>query len=120
MILLMIIPASFASENDDSLLQNQSTDDSGIVVSVSGDEGDFTDYYFDASAEVDGNGTSESPYKYLNSDRILKNSNIHLANGEYNINEDIKTNFVNFIGSDVDKTVISYNNTHGFHLYDCA
>ncbi|MBQ6099376.1 MAG: hypothetical protein IJL02_05880 [Methanobrevibacter sp.] len=116
---MMIIPASFASENNDSLLEDHTTDDSNLV-SVSEDKGDFNDYYFDASVEVDGNGTAENPYKYLNSDRVLENSNIHLANGQYELDKTIYASSVNFIGSDVDKTVISYINRIGLNIGDCV
>ena len=68
------------------------------------------EYYFDASVEKDtGNGSAESPYKYLTSNRIKANSVIHLANGEYRLDKRVYANNVNIIGTDADKTIISYN-----------
>ena len=110
MVLLMIIPASFAYENDTGLFIDQSAD-TDIYVSVSDEnllKEKYNDYYFDASAQKDGNGSFESPYKYLKSSRLKDYSNIHLANGEYTLDKKAYVDFVNFIGSDVDKTVITY------------
>ncbi|WP_298501045.1 Ig-like domain repeat protein [uncultured Methanobrevibacter sp.] len=109
MVLLMIIPASFALDDDAGLSCDESADVENSTISVS--ENDMlkgtADYYFDASAENDGDGTLNSPYKYLKSKRIVNNSTIHLANGEYELDYDSVFEYVNFIGSDVDKTVIS-------------
>ena len=66
------------------------------------------DYYFNASAESDGDGSQNSPYKYLFAERIKANSNLHLANGEYNLNDSKSIQEVTILGSDVDKTIIRY------------
>ena len=64
---------------------NEQSDDA--FISISTDESDIltssNEYYFDSSAETDGNGSLESPYKYLTDARILDNSVIHLASGRY-------------------------------------
>ena len=67
------------------------------------------DYYFNASAESDGDGSQNSPYKYLFAERIKANSNLHLANGEYNLNDSKSIQEVTILGSDVDKTIIRYD-----------
>lgn len=73
--LLMIIPASFAQDSDALILNEQS-----------GNAGSSNDYYFDASADIDGDGSQNSPYKNLTDSRIVDNSAIHLAKGEYEFN----------------------------------
>ena len=88
LILLIIIPVSFAQDNDTFILNEQS--DVGALLSISTNQSDIltssNDYYFDASAENDGNGSFENPYRYLTDARIYDNSVIHLASGEYNFN----------------------------------
>ena len=106
---MLIIPASFASDNSTDLSSNQPESVDVLAVSVGDDLLHAPDdYYFDASAEKDGNGTLESPYKYLKSQRITSNCNIHLANGKYELDTSKSVQTVNIIGSDVEKTIISY------------
>ena len=106
----MIIPASFASGGDAGLSLDQSSDIDNSAISVS--ENDIlkqsVDIYFDASVENDGIGTLDSPYKYLKKERILNNSNIHLANGEYELKDTSIVDGVNIIG-DMDSTIVSYH-----------
>ena len=69
-----------------------------------------SDIYIDASVEKDtGDGTQENPYKYLTSSRIKSNSNIHLANGVYNLDRRAYAYNVNIIGSNPQETIIKYN-----------
>ena len=88
---LIIIPTSFAADadsldeniiSDNSLDLVESVDDGGSLdslnteyemVGASGSNGDVleADYYFDSSAETDGDGTEENPYNTLNINRIL-------------------------------------------------
>lgn len=75
----------------------------------------YYDYYFDASAESDGDGTINNPYKTLTANRIRSNSNIHLANGEYTLDKKKDISNVNFIGSDPEKTIIKFNG-YGFNI----
>ena len=46
-----------------------------------------SDYYVNASLSKDGNGSINSPYNSLNSSRIKNNSNYHISNGEYYLNQ---------------------------------
>ncbi|WP_298501046.1 C1 family peptidase [uncultured Methanobrevibacter sp.] len=106
-VLLMVIPVSFASTNGTDL----ALDVESPVVSIS--EEDMlkasNDYYFDASLENDtGDGSLEKPYKYLTADRIKANCNIHLANGRYDLDSSKNIELVSIIGHDADKTVIAY------------
>ena len=86
LIVLIMVPISFAQ--DDTLLLNDSSSDDALI-SVSANESNVltsaNEYYFDASAENDGNGSFENPFKYLNDNRLYDNSVIHLASGEYTL-----------------------------------
>ena len=87
LILLMIVPISFAQDSDALILNDSSSYADGLI-SVSANDVVLTsanEYYFDASAENDGNGTFENPFKYLTDVRIYDNSVIHLASGEYTL-----------------------------------
>lgn len=88
------MPAGFALDNDTTVLA-----------------GDIepTDYYFDASIENDtGDGSISNPYKTLTSSRIMDDSNIHLADGEYNLDRISYVENVNIMGSSPDRTIISF------------
>ena len=61
-------------------------DNDTVGVEQAGSEAQKVDIYFDASAQNDGNGSKENPYKHLYSIRVVNNSNIHLADGEYVFN----------------------------------
>ena len=110
LLLLMVIPSTFAIDEDISI---QTNDTSSIDVEAS--QGDDileagSDIYFDASVEKDnGDGSVTSPYKYLTSSRIRQNSNIHLAVGEYNLDKRVSIYGVTIIGSDAEKTIINYD-----------
>ena len=98
--LLILIPAGFAMDNQTDGIAV--SDDSTLVIADDGN-----DYYFNASAENDGSGSIDSPYKTLTPERIQDNSKLHLANGEYDFNNNDKdiTN-VTFIGEDAASTII--------------
>lgn len=88
------MPTCFAMDNDTSII---------------GDNSNYTDYYFDASIENDtGDGSQDNPYKTLTSARIHDDSNIYLANGEYNLDKLSYIDNVNIIGSNPEKTIVSY------------
>ena len=109
LFLLIIIPISFAEDNDSAVL-NQANET--LVVSIPFEENTLTasnDYYFDASAENDGDGSLSNPYKYLKADRIRANANLYLANGEYQLDNPKSIEEVNIIGSDVESTIIKYD-----------
>ena len=107
-ILLIVIPSSFAHENETVV----SIDANVSPVEIASDDilKDVEDLYFDASAENDsGNGSADSPFKYLNASEIKDNSNIHLAEGEYALDKTITIGNVNFIGSGTNKTILRYD-----------
>lgn len=118
LLLLMIIPTSFAISDDEMLSADENGDRDILEIEEYDSLGAVdeevlaasNDYYFDASLENDtGDGSINNPYKYLTADRIKGNANIHLANGEYNLNTYKTIEQVNIVGSDMAKTIIKYN-----------
>ena len=126
---LIIIPTSFAADADAGLIDEntnslnsldlvESVDDGSLdsldrdseILGVSESNEDVleADYYFDSSAENDGNGTNGNPYKYLNDSRIMDDSVIHLANGVYEIHS-VSSRNVKIIGQDASQTIIKSN-----------
>ena len=106
-----MIPIGFAADNSTAALSNQNANATQMV-SIPLEENTLTasnDYYFDASAENDGDGSMANPYKYLTADRIKANSNLHLANGEYQMDASKTIEEVKIFGSDVDRTIIKYD-----------
>ena len=119
----VMVPSCFAvsienatlSPDNDALsadVENLSIDDNQNVIGA-GEENDVleasNDYYFNASLENDdGDGSSEHPYKYLTAERIRANCNIHLADGEYNLDTEKTIERVNIIGSNPTKTILKY------------
>ena len=108
LLLLVVIPSTFAIDaeslnNDTSIEVETSNIDDNVLQAGS-------DIYFDASVEKDnGDGSMNKPYKYLTSSRIKSNSNIHLANGEYNLDKRVSIYGVTITGNDAEKTIIKYN-----------
>ena len=96
--LLFILPNAFALDNDTAVAEN----DGDILLAK--------DYYFDANAENDtGDGSISNPFRDLTSQRIEENSNIHLAEGEYNLSSLTYLRKVSITGSDPAKTVINFD-----------
>ena len=76
---------------------------------IDGDNAPLKDYYFDANIENDtGDGSIDNPYKTLTSSRIKEDSNIYLANGEYKLDKISYVDNVNIIGSNPEKTIVSF------------
>ncbi|MBQ9026360.1 MAG: peptidase C1, partial [Methanobrevibacter sp.] len=65
--------------------------------------------YFNASADVDGDGSKDNPYKILNVQRIGYGNTLYFANGVYELQRTTTINKAVFIGQDVDKTIINQN-----------
>ncbi|WP_406534952.1 C1 family peptidase, partial [Methanobrevibacter sp.] len=110
LLLLIIIPSSFAHDNDTAI----TIDEESPVAIESIDDAEplrgSNDYYFDASAENDtGDGSIDNPYKYLTASRIKANANIYLADGEYNLDQSKSIEQVNIIGSNTNSTIIKYD-----------
>ena len=95
--IMISVPLSFAQDLESGVLaENNNT------ISVN-------HYYFDSSADNSGNGSIDSPYKYLTNNTIKENSVLHFAKGDYNFTQLNECRNVSFIGSDVSKTVIQLN-----------
>ena len=99
-LILLIIPISFAHENDTLSVESSLKD--SIQAS--------NDVYFDTNATHDhGAGTVDDPYRELRDGRILDNSVIHLKNGEYDYIQLNEHKNITFIGQSPEKTVINGN-----------
>ena len=103
LLLLFIIPASYAMDNQ--------TDDVQTIIDNGEDNlAANNDYYFNSSLEDDtGDGSQQNPYKYLTADKIKGNCNIHLADGEYVLDTNKSIERVNIIGSNPTRTIIKYD-----------
>ena len=101
-IFIIILPISFASENitlnDDNLSLN---DNEGMSSS--------TYVYFDSSLSVDGNGSQNSPYNHLESNRLNDNSIAYFFNGEYSLDQTKSFNNLTIIGQNPLNTIIKSN-----------
>ena len=114
LLILVIIPSTFAID-DDSL-----DNDTSIEVEASAQDDDIlrgeNDVYFDASVEKDnGDGSIDSPYKYLTSSRIKLNAKIHLAEGEYDLDKRTTLYGVTITGNNAKNTIIKYDG-YGFNV----
>lgn len=97
LLFLLVIPFSFASDNDTLLGDNGQ------------DIANTTDYYFDVNAASDGNGTVDNPYKDFTNDRIKENSTVHLASGEYVFKKSRDFSNISFYGVNAKSTVLNGN-----------
>ena len=90
--LLIVIPTGFAVDN------HTNNTDADILK---------TDYYFDSNIDNDtGNGSIDNPYKNLNSSRMVSNSVLHLASGEYDLNYSKEVYNITIIGDNPNNTLI--------------
>ena len=103
--IFVLVPTSFAA---DETVENLtlSSDSSDILTA---------DYYFDSNATDDsGDGSISDPYKDFKSSRVVANSNLHLANGEYTLDRSVSINNVTIIGENPSQTILKYNYGTGF------
>ena len=99
LVFLVVIPASFAEDNQTALSIDVDQTNSSLAVS---------DYYFDANAKDDaGDGSASNPYKTFNSSRVKDNSTLHFADGKYDFDEYSVCGNVSLIGSGPSKTIIN-------------
>lgn len=98
-LLLFIIPIGFASDNYASLDLQDSFVDENLIIS--------DNIYFDSSATDDGNGTLDSPYKSFSADKIVDDSVVHFANGEYNLDQSKIFKNLTIIGQSSNKTILN-------------
>jgi len=135
--LLLIIPASFAADDnvaslDDNLMIDDSIDD--VLISDSADsdliagEGEDIpeeepkmEIYFNSNAQDDnGNGSIDNPYKTFSDDRIMENSILHFASGIYNYTP-MYSDFYNIsiYGQDSSNTIINgISENNKFYFYE--
>ena len=66
-------------------------------------------YYFNSSSEIDGDGSINNPYNKLTPQRITENSKIHLADGEYLLDNGKTLKNVSIIGESAERTFLRYN-----------
>ena len=109
--LMLIMPIAFASENNtivavDNAIENSTAASSGGDILKS-------DIYFNSEIEIDGDGSFYKPYKDLKSSRIVSDSTVHFADGEYELDKAISAKNLNIVGSNPSKTIIKY---HGLGL----
>lgn len=110
--ILIMTPIAFADDGDVALA-NETAEN--VILTDNSKNVKMTDYYFDSNAPNDnGDGSASNPYKDFKSSRILENSNLHLAKGEYTLDKNAQTNNVNIIGADSSKTIIKFNYGTGF------
>ena len=113
LLLVFIIPVSFAAENETTPVGETDVDDTSSVNNVLSSSETTNDYYFDASAVDDtGNGSINNPHKYLKDEYVKPNSVLHFKNGEYSLKQ-LKSgsyNNVTFVGQNSENTII---NGHG-------
>ena len=98
----MVLPIAFAGDNSTSINENLVLSENNNVLSSS-------DIYFDSSLVVDGNGSQESPYNYLNSNRLVDNSVAHFSNGEYTLDKSKSFSNLTIIGENPLNTIINGN-----------
>ena len=113
-ILLFSFQVAFASEVslEDNLIEDDviSVNEDITQSSIGGDIlGDSAPVYFNASVDEDGNGSLESPFKYLYNYRVSYGDTLYFANGVYNLTSDISIYESTFVGEDVEKTIFNLN-----------
>ena len=95
LLFLLVIPVSCALDSE----------------TVAAYDNNSTDYYFDIDADKDGDGQKETPFNNFISKRVNDNSTIHLAKGEYVLNESREFSNISFYGESPQKTVLNGNGT---------
>ena len=87
---LLIIPFAAAESIDDN--QTVTASNTGDILK------ETKDYYFNSSATTDGDGSLNNPYNCLRRDRIVTNSTLHFADGEYYLYGRVGIDNVNIMG----------------------
>ena len=110
--LILLIPSGFASDEvqDTSLNLTDAADGNPTINSYPDDlTSKSRDYYFNSSSDVDGSGTIDDPYKYITTARIKDSSTIHLADGEYLLDDGKTLNDVSIVGEHAERTILRYS-----------
>nr|WP_294999065.1 C1 family peptidase [uncultured Methanobrevibacter sp.] len=95
LLFLLVVPVSCAMDSE----------------TLIADDNNSTDYYFDIGADKDGDGQKETPFNNFTSIRVNDNSTIHMAKGEYVLNESREFSNISFYGESPQKTVLNGNGT---------
>ena len=101
MFMLLVIPSTYAMENE-----------SNITLTVNEEEyvlrNNDNDIYFDASAQINGDGSKNNPYNQLRQEYMRNNQRIHLASGEYlfDSSSSIQFNNLTVYGSGAANTIV--------------
>ncbi|WP_407422357.1 Ig-like domain repeat protein [Methanobrevibacter sp.] len=109
----MIVPTSFAADGDAAVAADETVEN----LTLTSDSSDIltADYYFDSNAADDtGDGSISDPYRDFKSSRVVANSNLYLANGEYTLDRSVSVNNVTIIGENPSQTILKYNYDTGF------
>ena len=103
---------------------------SNSMLSASDEEtlGVYETFYFNANAAVDGDGSINSPFKYITNQRMTNGCTAYFADGVYEISEncEIMSNYedtkVTFIGTSTEGTIFrcTANNTFAFSILDIS
>ena len=97
LILLLVIPISFASDN--------ATVEDTIAISDN-DEIISSNIYFNSSSSIDGDGSQSNPYNHLESSRLTDNTVAYFSNGEYRLDSGRAFNNLTIIGQSPLNTII--------------
>ena len=138
LLLLIIVPFSFASDNDTVVSEDEgisisavddveiqssdneivvsNIDDSGIIYTQSENTSDVlsgsNDIYFNASATTDGTGTQDNPYKYLYQNRLTSGCTAYFADGIYELDSQKGVySSMSLIGQSANNTIIKFDST---------
>ena len=106
--LIFIIPMSFAADGDVAIEGGEAES----VILTSDSDVSTSDYYFDSNAIDDnGNGSISNPYKEFTSSRVVPDSTLHLANGEYILDRSTSIRNVTILGQNPSQTILKYYGT---------
>lgn len=111
LLFFIILQVNFALNDEnitinDDILENRNVDED--VLSKG------NDYYFNASVEEDGIGSPSRPYKYLTADRIVEGAIIHLADGEYELDNNKSFNSLSIIGESAQNSIIKFKDCNKY------
>ena len=112
-LFILLIPTVSAIDINNDTVAEDSAGDIAIDDSTESDEiltRDIAEVYFNASAENDGDGSIDNPYKYLRSNRLNKIDIAHFADGVYRLDNyrGIYSD-IEFIGESAENTIIKYD-----------
>ena len=99
---------SVSEANAENIDNSKSTQDNTLKASNN-------NRYFNSSAENDGDGSAENPWKTITSEHLnsISQGTVYIANGNYEINQYITINSdITIIGENINDTIISLKNDY--------